>query len=622
MAVVGDVFGLNSVYAKQVENVENSNFKSWPENAEHGYWAGGQNISTANYECAISRLDFSTETALTYPGMLPVGMEQMASVTTNSYGYFGGGATPTSQYNVISRLDYSNDSVSLPGNNFSLLTYQHAGTTSDTYGYFVGGYQSNVRVCVITRLDFTTESLSLPGNGLPGLKSAFTAVASNSYSYFGGGVIPGSSPPGVTCVISRLDFSTETNSLPGKNLPSERYSAATISGKLSGYFTGGQVSTSVFNTISRLDFDTETNHLPGNNLVNGKGRHSTVSNGQFGYIVSGTPSSNSEIQKLDLNNEVVSSTPATVSGVEWSSGVQGGASLRSFTTKSYGYYFGGDKFLAPPPPQIVSTILRMDFSTGSYSNLGNSMPAQKSNISTVASNERSYGKWTNTQVIRFDFASEFSSLFTISNTPVSSGSKGNASNSNYGYWLNLSRIDYSNESVSTPITQSDNFSSGKSTSISASTLTTKYAYFAGGGNSSSNVHSAIHKLDFSNEVITKIDPILSSNKYAHTGITGVGYGYYGGGYSTPPPGGRNTIRKLDFSTEVVSPMPNLSVAAYNRGALSDDYYGYISGGFGPGPSNHSRVERIDFSNSTYTITTNLPMARDKHSGITNSISSS
>ena len=180
MAIVGDVFGLNSVYAKQVENVENSNFKSWPENAEHGYWAGGQKVSNSNYESEISRLDFSTETALTYPAILPVNAEQVASVTTNSYGYFGGGAQPTVRYNVISRLDFITETSSLPGNNLPVTKHLHAGTNTDTYGYFVGGYQNNVRACVITRLDFNTESISLPGNDVPGLKSAFTAVASNS----------------------------------------------------------------------------------------------------------------------------------------------------------------------------------------------------------------------------------------------------------------------------------------------------------------------------------------------------------------------------------------------------------------------------------------------------------
>lgn len=44
MAVVGDVFGLNSVYDKQVENVGTNNFEKWPELTEsndYGYLMGG-----------------------------------------------------------------------------------------------------------------------------------------------------------------------------------------------------------------------------------------------------------------------------------------------------------------------------------------------------------------------------------------------------------------------------------------------------------------------------------------------------------------------------------------------------------------------------------------------------
>lgn len=37
------VFGLKKVYKKQVENVDNSNLVSWPENPEHGYYGGGYN---------------------------------------------------------------------------------------------------------------------------------------------------------------------------------------------------------------------------------------------------------------------------------------------------------------------------------------------------------------------------------------------------------------------------------------------------------------------------------------------------------------------------------------------------------------------------------------------------
>ena len=38
---VGDVFGLNTVYEKQVLNVEQKNFANWSESATYGYYGGG-----------------------------------------------------------------------------------------------------------------------------------------------------------------------------------------------------------------------------------------------------------------------------------------------------------------------------------------------------------------------------------------------------------------------------------------------------------------------------------------------------------------------------------------------------------------------------------------------------
>ena len=65
MAFVGDVFGLNSVYEKQLENVENTNHASWPEDGQYGYYAGGRNWVPPNppyYIFVVDRLDFSTQT--------------------------------------------------------------------------------------------------------------------------------------------------------------------------------------------------------------------------------------------------------------------------------------------------------------------------------------------------------------------------------------------------------------------------------------------------------------------------------------------------------------------------------------------------------------------------------
>jgi len=35
------IFGLDRVYKKQVQNVKNDNFESWPESATYGYFGGG-----------------------------------------------------------------------------------------------------------------------------------------------------------------------------------------------------------------------------------------------------------------------------------------------------------------------------------------------------------------------------------------------------------------------------------------------------------------------------------------------------------------------------------------------------------------------------------------------------
>ena len=67
MAIIGDVFGLTSIYERQVENIGNNNFESWPESATYGYFGGG--YSGSAYVDTVERIDFSNET-LSFP--LPV----------------------------------------------------------------------------------------------------------------------------------------------------------------------------------------------------------------------------------------------------------------------------------------------------------------------------------------------------------------------------------------------------------------------------------------------------------------------------------------------------------------------------------------------------------------------
>jgi hypothetical protein len=203
MPFVGDTFGLNSVYEKQVTNVESNNFASWPE--------------------------------------------------SGTYGYFGGGGNPT-RVSTITRLDFSNETVSAPGKNLPSVRDGAATVSSSSYGYFGGGY-SPPFINTITRLDFSNENISNPGKDLPTSRTGLSAVSSNSYGYFGGGYTP---PLVFLNTITRLDFSNETVSNPGKNLLILRQSLSAISGSFNGYFAGGSNPGGNVANLDRLNFSDET----------------------------------------------------------------------------------------------------------------------------------------------------------------------------------------------------------------------------------------------------------------------------------------------------------------------------------------------------------------------------
>jgi hypothetical protein len=91
-----------------------------------------------------------------------------------------------------------------------------AWSESSKYGYFGGG-SVGAFLNTITRLDFSNETVSDPGKNFVAGRAYGAGVSNNSYGYFGGGFTTTT-----ISTISRLDFSNETVSNPGNNLPTER----------------------------------------------------------------------------------------------------------------------------------------------------------------------------------------------------------------------------------------------------------------------------------------------------------------------------------------------------------------------------------------------------------------
>ena len=184
------IFGLDRVYKKQVQNVNNDNFDSWPENALYGYFAGGQNNPGATSD-TVDRIDFSNETTSTPGNELSQVRRQMAAVSTSSYGYFAYGlhGNPT-LLNTVDRLDFSSETCSLPGSNLPQARRRLAAVQTESYGYFAGGLNIPpplVNYDTVSRIDFSNETGSAPGNELSQGRYGLGAVSSNSYGYFAGG---------------------------------------------------------------------------------------------------------------------------------------------------------------------------------------------------------------------------------------------------------------------------------------------------------------------------------------------------------------------------------------------------------------------------------------------------
>jgi len=239
---------------------------------------------------------------------------------------------------------------------------------SANYGYFAGGDTPSV-VCTIDRIDFSTETVSLPVNNLTQAKRDLSAVSNSNYGYFGGG----EAPPVALCTIDRLDFSNETVAAPGTyQLTEARSLSAALSNSNYGYFAGGGVPPASpvtrFCTIDRLDFSNETVSAPGKNLTQARSGLAAVSNSNYGYFGGGYIVST--IDRLDFTTETVSTPAPTLTQARRDlASISGGSRINArkvrvgITTdnvpisSTYGYFGGGS---APPN---VSTIDRLDFST-------------------------------------------------------------------------------------------------------------------------------------------------------------------------------------------------------------------------------------------------------------------
>ena len=596
MAVVGDVFGLNVVYDFQVENVNNNNLNSWPENltgnpnflaeSKKGYFAAGA-PSTTN----IYKLDFSIETVSLSPANLPAKFSA-ATCTTDSYGYLGG------YDSNIHKLDYSNETVSTPASKLPPVGISYlGGVSSNSYGYFGGGITVTPTIInTIYRLDFSNDNISSPGNNLLASVYRLATTYSNSYGYFGGGF----SPPAVS-TIQKIDFSNDNVSLAG-NLPGPVYYHAGVLSSSSGYFTVGPSGPSPQRSaLYKLDFTSESVSIPGN-MPDARNRAASISANNAGYIIGGRTSRTvCSIQKIDFSSESTSVIGATTPTARYnSSGFHKqidtpadfpGASIlaKGFRlsnlnhVKTAGYT---THYQTPSPP---TSLLKYTFSTNTWTDLPGLNPTPDGTFRGFAFNNNEYGYFSGSTSggmfkIEFGTDTKLSSFIGYPNPPNTYSRA--VSTQAYGFISNgvsIGRIDFSTDTGQAfpglPLGRVAN----------ATMQNRNYGYFAGGR---APDISNVERWDFSTYVGTTLPNASnapSPGTLFFTGNTSSSeYGYYFGGI------GRSTIRRIDFSTEQNTALPNMPTTSREGFNFSGSYDGYYGGGYASGISNY----KLQFGSET------------------------
>ena len=620
---IGDVFGLNSVYDDQVLNVEQRNFINWSEGGTYGYYVGGDTSPTTSAS-TIDRIDFFNET-VSLPGKnLPAVRGGSAAIYSTLYGYISGGDNPTpTTFSSIVRLDLSTENISLPGYNIPQSRGAVGSFSSFNYGYFGGGYVVGApgsRQNRIDRMDFSTETTSLAGNNLPIITNVTTGVKNLSYGYFGGGL---SGPvPAVTSISSfrRLDFVTEVINTPSSTLTEGSSNITGIFNVSYGYFVGGlipSVTPTRMSRIDRLDFTTETRSTT-SGIPAARSAAAGALNNNYGYVCGGTiglpPTLTvaSSFDRIDYSTETTSNLPAInlTQSRRLSSYFSAGQSINR-GSKTYGYFGGGGS-------PYINTITRLEFSNETVSDPGKNLPGQVSLSAAVASNYYGYfgGGYIPyiCTITRLDFSNE-----TISNPgknlPTARGYLTSVSSSSYGYFGGgetsggiISTITRLEFSNETVSDPGKNLPSIRR-SLTA-TSSSSYGYFGGG---SPNINT-ITRLEFSNETVSDPGKNLPSAINSLAAASSNSYGYFGGGYNI------NTITRLDFSNETISlPTKNLPTQRFALTATSSAFYGYFGGGYSGAFSLVNTISRLDFSNETVgNAANNLPTARNNSATFSNS----
>ena len=287
-----------------------------------------------------------------------------------------GGGYPGST--IMDKLTYATDGVSrVPSADINLEYGSNAAPISSAgAGYFVAGNAGLIgntpsidRRSYVRKLTYATETISTTSN--PVAQSPSTngqgpqgqgGASSPNFGYTGGG--SGGGGGDEKSWVQKMSFATEGwTALP--NLPSAiHYQGDALGNEEAGYWCGG--SPGVRTMVQKVTYSSDTtSRSPSSDLVSPGRYFSGAGNADAGYLMGrgSSPTVHSNIFKFTYSTETTSLHPSNMP--------QAMKQSRGTGNYSKGYSAAGTS--APGP--WVSSISKLDYSTGTPSTISNKMTA-------------------------------------------------------------------------------------------------------------------------------------------------------------------------------------------------------------------------------------------------------
>ena len=584
------VFSLSEVRSNQIKNYENTFEEQVVSN--YGYIVAGISGSS---DSKILRLDLATETNIdTNQNITFNGNFGCNTPGTSDYGFMFCGENPSAPGTVttIHRISYTNETVTISPAQTSFPLYLFSVGQNPQYAWNIGGFRNPPGgTCLVDRLDFSTESMAA-STPFPSGRLYHYGFNSPSHHYFTGGEysLPGRSN---TSDVNRLQFSNETfDTLSANNAINGAQSGGTFADSSAGfgYYYGGVTNppTTVENALTKFDFSTD-NAITETSLPVASYGTASAESEFFGYSIGGITNpyatTTSNVQRYNFSEDTWSfaqSLPATRYACFGQSLIGGSKITRgtpNFENWNESATYGYT--ICRLDSSYESNIDRIDMTTEVTSLPG----------SNDASNPRA-------------------GALTFSSNQYGYGLMGNASSN---YRTDITRIDFISETSSR---LNDSLKS-ISNYTGRGTQNKNYGYSSGGYDGSSIVSTTV-RFDFNTESFSELGKNLGVSKSGIGQLYSESYGYFAGGQIPSTGTDQDGIDKFDFSTESMFTIaPKLNTARDNCIGNQSNSFGYFAGGTTSGRISY--VDRIDLSTDTTSTTNNLTGNRDGM-GSTNTLS--